>query len=84
MSASATSDLDGAMFSVWLHGNWRWLTRKMTTAQREAAWASVQRYSAAQGDPDDEPLSEGWAWWRDDAPQDVWITDASAEQGSTP
>lgn len=58
------SDIEGAMHSVWLHGNWRFLTEKMTTAQREAAWAAVKRYSA-RVDPDAEPLrDEDGVWWR--------------------
>lgn len=80
--AEPASPLDGAMHSVWLHGKWRWLTRNMTTEQREAAWDAVKRYSAELGDPDDEPLSEGWAWWRDDAPQDVWLTPATSSENS--
>jgi hypothetical protein len=58
-----SDELDGAMHSVWLHGNWRWLTQNMTTPEKEAAWAAVQRYSAALA-PDEEPLSDEWAWWR--------------------
>jgi hypothetical protein len=36
------------MHSVWLHGNWRFLTMKMTTEEREAAAAAVQRHTAAR------------------------------------
>lgn len=62
---SATDDaLDGAMHSVWLHGNWRFLTMKMTTQEREAAWTAVKRYSAHL-DPTAEPLDDTWAWWRE-------------------
>jgi hypothetical protein len=68
-TAEPTADLDGAMHSVWLHGQWRWLTRNMTTDQREAAWASVKRHSAAINDPHTEPLSDDTgAWWRTDTP----------------
>lgn len=38
--------LDAAMHSVWLHGQWYWITRSMTTEEREAAWGAVQRYGA--------------------------------------
>lgn len=58
------SPLDGAVHSVWLHGDWCWLTQKMTTDQREAAWEAVKRHSAVLNDGDPAPLSEGWAWWR--------------------
>lgn len=60
------SDLDGAMHTVWLEGEWRWITSKMTTEQREAAVAAVLRYSLAlhREDPDDDPLDRAAvAWW---------------------
>lgn len=56
----------GALHSVWLHGDWRWLTRNMTTEQREAAADAVERHSATldhYGQPgDDMPLD--LRWWR--------------------
>lgn len=56
--------LDGAMHSVWLHGQWRWLTSNMTTEKREAAVAAVIRYSAALNDGDDDPVSRSTlVWW---------------------
>lgn len=59
------SELDSAMFVVWLEGNWQWLTRKMTTEEREAAIAAVLRHSVVmhRGD-DEEPLARSsLAWW---------------------
>jgi len=59
--------LEAAMHSVWLHGDWRWLTRKMTTEEREAAADAVQRYSnklRADDGEDPAPL-EGLRWWRE-------------------
>lgn len=53
--------LDAAMFSVWLHGDWRYLTEQMTTPEKEAAWAAVERRNAALNE---EPLSGEWTWWR--------------------
>ena len=58
--------LEAAMHSVWLHGNWRWLTRNMTTEQREAAADAVQRYSDWM-DRDDGELGSNvldLRWWR--------------------
>lgn len=57
--------LDSAMHSVWLHGNWRWLTENMTTPEKEAAADAVDRY-AATWPPEDRgfPVER---WWRDDA-----------------
>lgn len=57
--------LDSAMHSVWLHGNWRWLTKNMTTEEREAAADAVDRYGTTL-DPSEprEPVSR---WWLDDA-----------------
>jgi hypothetical protein len=42
--------MDGACHSVWLHGKWRWLTRKMTTAEKEAFADAVERFSASLDD----------------------------------
>lgn len=58
--------LDYAMFTVWLEGNWRWVTKKMTTEAREAAIAAVLRYDAAmKGDEPNEDLLDrsSLAWW---------------------
>ena len=57
--------MDGAMHSVWLHGDWRWLTRNMTTEEREAAADAVQRHSDQLGRADGEdptPLTD-LRWW---------------------
>lgn len=63
---AGTTDLDGAMHSVYLHGKWRWLTQNMTTEEREAAADAVQRYSRVLNAIDDEePISdEHLRWWR--------------------
>lgn len=37
--------LDGAMYSVWQRGEWRWLTEDMDAEEREAAADAVQRHS---------------------------------------
>jgi hypothetical protein len=67
--AGETVPGDAAWGTVWLHGNWRYLTSKMTTAERETAADAVSRWSAAlhADDPDIE-LGEpdGLRWWRDD------------------
>ena len=60
--------LDSAMFSVWLHGNWRWLTSNMTTDQREAAADAVQRHDvwiSAQDDDLDRISGADLRWWRE-------------------
>jgi len=59
---------DAAWGSVWLHGNWPWLTKNMTTPERELAADAVARWSAALAAEDgdlerEEP--EGLRWWRD-------------------
>lgn len=56
-------ELDGAMHSVWLHGNWRWLTQNMTTPQREAAADAVDRYSAILMAGADEEPARTDRWW---------------------
>lgn len=62
------TDLDAAMHSVWLHGDWRWLTRSMTTEQREAAADAVQRYSdrLAAKDARSPSTELDLRWWRED------------------
>jgi hypothetical protein len=63
------SDLDDAMWTVWLEsGKWRWTTSKMTTEVREAAVAAVLRYDrwmkAKAKEPADHLLKrERLAWW---------------------
>jgi len=54
---------DAAWHSVWLHGNWRYLTKNMTTPEREHAADAVARYSAHL-EPD-EPEIADLRWWRD-------------------
>lgn len=59
---------DAAWHSVWLHGNWRWLTKNMTTGEREHAADAVARYgqhlnSIDGADHSEEP--DGLRWWRD-------------------
>ncbi len=58
-------ELDAAMFSVWLHGNWRWLTTQMTTDEREAAADAVRRHDVASDDGLTDPIGdESLRWWR--------------------
>jgi len=59
---------DAAWHSVWLHGDWRWLTKNMTTPEREHAADAVARYGTYLdtidgADRSEEP--EGLRWWRD-------------------
>jgi hypothetical protein len=58
---------DAAWHSVWLHGDWRWLTKNMTTADREHAADAVARYSAHLNaeDPDLKAEITDLRWWRD-------------------
>lgn len=59
---------DAAWGSVWLHGKWSWLTKNMSTEQREYAADCVARWSAALN-ADDPNLEvgepEGLRWWRE-------------------
>jgi hypothetical protein len=59
---------NGAWFTVWLEGKWRWVTSRMTTPQREYAADCVAAYSrclaTVDGDLErEEP--EGLRWWRE-------------------
>ncbi|MGW2721465.1 hypothetical protein [Streptomyces sp. NPDC001492] len=59
---------DAAWGSVWLHGNWQWLTKNMTTPERELAADAVARWSAALNAEDSDLEAgepEGLRWWRD-------------------
>jgi hypothetical protein len=59
---------DAAWHSVWLHGNWRYLTKNMTTTEREHAADAVQRYDnylAAIDEDADRGGIDGLRWWRD-------------------
>lgn len=59
---------DGAWGTVWLEGNWRWLTKKMSTPEREHAADAVARWSAALNAQDSDLESgepDGLRWWRD-------------------
>ncbi|GGU62224.1 hypothetical protein [Streptomyces lavendofoliae] len=67
--AGETVPGDGAWGTVWLHGNWRYLTSQMTTAEREAAADAVARWNAALNADDgnvEEGEPDGLRWWRDD------------------
>jgi hypothetical protein len=59
--------LDSAMHSVWLNADWHFLTRKMTTDEREAAADAVDRYHRLIADEDGDlalPIT-GLRWWRE-------------------
>lgn len=58
---------DSAWHSVWLHGDWYWLTKNMTTEQREHAADAVARYHrqpALQAGVSDHVEPDGMRWWR--------------------
>lgn len=67
LSDPVVGELDAAMHSVWLHGDWFWLTRWMTTGQREAAADAVHRHEATAEEadaPGDAGISDrGLRWW---------------------
>jgi hypothetical protein len=59
---------NAAWHSVWLHGKWSWLTRNMTTPEREYAADCVAAYGEylAFCDEDlDRGEPEGLRWWRE-------------------
>jgi hypothetical protein len=60
---------NGAWNQVWLEGNWRWITSRMTTEQREYAADRVAAYGRYLGFVDGERgrgEPEGLRWWRED------------------
>lgn len=59
---------DDAWGTVWLHGKWSYLTKCMTTPEREYAADCVARWSARLATEDNDPdrgEPEGLRWWRD-------------------
>lgn len=68
VTAGETTPADGAWGTVWLEGNWRWITSKMTTEQREYAADCVARWSDGLAKQDGD-LERGepadLRWWRD-------------------
>ncbi|RKN24181.1 hypothetical protein D7147_04135 [Micromonospora musae] len=59
---SVGDSLDAAMYAVWLEGQWEWVTRKMTNAQREAAAAAVIRHH--ERTETQEPIDPSSVrWW---------------------
>lgn len=62
----STAALDAACFSVYLHGDDRWLTSQMTTEEREAFADACDRHRGTW------PLADQGApferWWRDSEP----------------
>ncbi|MEU5660128.1 hypothetical protein ABZ802_31595 [Streptomyces sp. NPDC047737] len=65
---AADTPENGAWFTVWLEGNWSWVTKKMTTVQREYAADRVAAYSRYLAECDNEldlGEPEGLRWWRE-------------------
>jgi hypothetical protein len=68
ITVGETTPGDDAWGTVWLEGNWRYLTSKMTTPAREHAADAVARWSAALAKTDGEPdrgEPGGLRWWRE-------------------
>lgn len=62
---TAYEDLLG---SIWLYIGWRYVTKQLTTEQKEMFAAAVESSSRRLNDDDpSEPLDVD-RWWRDDAP----------------
>ncbi|MGR3875775.1 hypothetical protein ACUXZZ_45400 (plasmid) [Streptomyces graminifolii] len=65
--ASMADPGDDAWGAVWLHGNWRSLTRQMATEAREDAAAAVLRWMHAVDAADRRPAREepeALRWWK--------------------
>lgn len=68
ISPDAAMPGDAAWHSVWLHGDWRWLTKQMSTPEREHAADAVASYGTVLDAIDGEDRSaepEDLRWWRD-------------------
>jgi hypothetical protein len=57
---------DSAWHSIWLHGDWRYLTMQMTTEEKEYVAAAVERdMAAAENYPEMTPQTRAeLRWWR--------------------
>jgi hypothetical protein len=75
--------LDGACHSVYLNGRWFWLTRQMSTEDREAFADACDRYGQHL-EPDDPGLVP--RWWRDDytGPQPDWKAVLGTQPAAAP
>ncbi len=63
-----SENLDEFVFHVWLHGNWRFLTSKMTTPTKEAAADAVVRYCEKldpEWEKEDTVDNVDLRWWRE-------------------
>lgn len=58
------SDLDGAMYRVWRHGDWRAVTVPMSDEERDAAADAVLRHDANISADHDSPDPFELRWWR--------------------
>lgn len=57
---------DGAWGTVYLHSRWRYITKQMSTPEREAAADAVERWNAALNAHDDNigPMDQRTLrWW---------------------
>lgn len=68
VTAGQATPGDDAWGTVWLEGNWQWLTSRMTTPAREHAADAVARWSARLAADDNEPdrgEPDDLRWWRE-------------------
>lgn len=61
------NQLKGLLGSIWLYVSWRYVTKQLTTEQKEAWADAVDAWSMAmQVDDGEEPRAVAERWWRDD------------------
>jgi hypothetical protein len=64
--AEATAERDllaGALGSLWLYVDWRWLTKQLTTEEKEAWATCVERWSADVNEGSTETPVVADRWW---------------------
>lgn len=64
MLAGRYEDLLGC---IWLYINWRYVTKQLTTPQKEMFADAVEAWSARLAADDGEQGGKADRWWRDDA-----------------
>lgn len=77
----AYEDLLGA---IWLYVNWRYVTKQLTTGQKELFADAVDARSRRQADqegPEYGDPSKAERWWRDPSPEVLAAIDKMREEG---
>ena len=62
-SGTPLIDLQNLLGDIWLYSNWAYVTRQLTTPQKELWLGAVAAWHKRLG-PGEEFDTDEWAWWR--------------------